>query len=488
MPMASPLPTTASAPATILVIDDHPTNLTVAFEQLESQGFTVATAKTGVSGLQRARVTRPELILLDVMMPGMDGFETCQRLKADPTTQTIPVIFMTALNEVAAQIKGFQAGGVDYITKPIQIETMLARVKTHLQLHHLNQTLEQQVARRTEELSQTIAHLQNTQQELIQSEKIAVLGQLVASIAHEINTPLGIIQGATANILSAFHTTLQQFPTLWATLSPQQQTDFLALLHAALDQPESLSSQAERQLRQHLQTQLTDQGIAAARPIATQLTLLRINTPTPYASLLRDRQATTILAAACQIVMQYQNASHIQQEVERATKIVFALKTYSHQHQFAEYSWHPLTDGLEVALMLYQNRLKQGVTVHRQEAPKLPPIWCNPDEITQVWVNLIDNALYAMNQQGTLEIVIYAEGDRLIATLTDSGSGIPSDIQNRIFEPFFTTKPRGEGSGLGLDIVQQIMHRHQGEIAMTSAPGQTTFTLSFPLSPDQPTV
>lgn len=468
------------------MIDDNPTNLTVAVDQLIDQGFTVATAKTGESGLQRARAIHPSLILLDVMMPGMDGFETCRQLKLDPATQAIPVVFMTALHEAEAQITGFQVGGVDYITKPIQIDTMLARVQTHVQLYHLTQTLEQQVAQRTQELSQALTHLQTTQQDLIQAEKIAVLGQLVASIAHEINTPLGVIRGASANILSAFHATVHQFPTLWASLSPPQQSDFLALLHAALAQPDSLSTQAERQLRRQLQAQLTEQGMAAAGQIATQLTLLRLDTIAPYATIIRDRQATTILDAACQLVTQYQNAKHIQQEVERATKIVFALKTYSHPNRLAEYSWLPLTEGLEVALTLYHSRLKQGVTVRRDEAPDLPPIWCNPDEITQVWVNLIDNALYAMHQQGTLEIAIKTEGDRLVATLTDSGSGIPTDLQDRIFQPFFTTKPRGEGSGLGLDIVQQIMQRHEGGITVTSVPGRTTFTLWFPLALAQP--
>jgi len=118
----------------ILIIDDNSSNLSVINDYLAEQQFKVVIARNGESGFHRAKLTQPNLILLDVMMPGIDGFETCIQLKADRQTAHIPVIFMTALNDVANKVKGFQVGGVDYLTKPFQHEEVLARVKTHLNL------------------------------------------------------------------------------------------------------------------------------------------------------------------------------------------------------------------------------------------------------------------------------------------------------------------------------------------------------------------
>ena len=140
--------------STILVVDDDPINLRVMREQLQGRGFRVATARNGESGLKRADYLRPELILLDVQMPGIDGFETCRRLKAKIRTREIPVIFLTAQAETLAKIKGFDAGGVDYITKPFQEDEMLARVNTHLNLCKLQQQLEARNARLRSEIAE----------------------------------------------------------------------------------------------------------------------------------------------------------------------------------------------------------------------------------------------------------------------------------------------------------------------------------------------
>jgi diguanylate cyclase (GGDEF)-like protein len=134
-----------SQPApTILIIDDNPTNLGVAVDYLESSGFTVLVAQDGSSGLKRAQYARPQLILLDVLMPDMDGFETCRQLKLNPETCDIPVIFMTALSDTHDKVQGFSVGAVDYVTKPMQQEELLARITTHLRIQSLTQQLQQQ--------------------------------------------------------------------------------------------------------------------------------------------------------------------------------------------------------------------------------------------------------------------------------------------------------------------------------------------------------
>ncbi|MEM7348855.1 MAG: response regulator, partial [Chloroflexota bacterium] len=130
--------------ATILIIDDTPTNLGVIVEYLEDYGFEILVARNGEIGLQRAKQASPDLILLDVMMPGIDGFETCHRLKSDPALRDIPVIFMTSLSDTEHKIKGFEVGGVDYITKPIQQSEVLARITTHLRIQTLTKNLQSQ--------------------------------------------------------------------------------------------------------------------------------------------------------------------------------------------------------------------------------------------------------------------------------------------------------------------------------------------------------
>jgi DNA-binding response OmpR family regulator/DNA-binding CsgD family transcriptional regulator len=151
--------TDAGGQPIILIIDDNATNLKVAIAHLEAHGFEVVVARSGESGLGRAQFARPDLILLDVQLPGIDGFETCRRLKADPATATIPVLFMTVRDETPDKVAGFAAGGVDYITKPLQLDEVLARIATHLtirrlqrQLEQQNESLEQRVQERTAEL------------------------------------------------------------------------------------------------------------------------------------------------------------------------------------------------------------------------------------------------------------------------------------------------------------------------------------------------
>jgi len=160
----------SAQPSTLLVVDDTPTNLQVLFDLLKASGYRVAIAKSGNSALQRIPEAQPDLILLDVMMPGMDGFETCRRLKANPATQDIPVIFMTALTETVNKAKGLSLGAVDYITKPVQHEEVLARVRVHLQLRHLTRTLEAQVEHRTAHLTAALTQLTQAQQQLAQNE------------------------------------------------------------------------------------------------------------------------------------------------------------------------------------------------------------------------------------------------------------------------------------------------------------------------------
>jgi DNA-binding response OmpR family regulator len=154
---------------TILIVDDSPTNLGVLFDYLRNSGFKVLVAEDGEGALQRADYARPDIILLDVLMPGLDGFETCRRLKENKETKNIPVIFMTALSDTVDKLKGFEAGAVDYVTKPVEVAEVLARIRTHLTLRNLQKQLQianDTLTEKLQELDRTNVELQRRNTEL----------------------------------------------------------------------------------------------------------------------------------------------------------------------------------------------------------------------------------------------------------------------------------------------------------------------------------
>jgi two-component system, NtrC family, sensor kinase len=396
----------------ILIVDDTPTNLKLLFEMLNSSGYRVSIAKNGESALEKVHDIIPNLILLDVMMPGIDGFETCRRLKANPKTKDIPVIFMTALADTVDKVKGLQLGAVDYITKPIEYEEVLARINVHLELR-------------------------KTQLKLIQKEKMSSLGVLVAGIAHEINNPVNFISG---------------------NLSHAQRyiDDLFKLLHLY----EINTSQPIPEIKDFHQE--------------IELDFIKQDLPQVFASMLVG--------------------------TNRVKKIVQALRVFSRLDE-SEIKSVDLHEGIDSTLMILNNRLKAKSERSEIEVIKnytqLPLVECNAGEINQVFMNILVNAIDAIEEslitkkdsltenKGAIQIYTALTHNQksAIIKISDNGIGMPQDVQIRIFDQFFTTKPVGQGTGLGLAIAHQIIvEKHGGTLEVTSVPKEgSEFIMTIPL-------
>lgn len=463
----------------ILVVDDTPANLRLLVDILTEKGYKARPVPNGRLALTAARNMPPDIILLDIMMPEMDGYEVCRQLKEDQLNRDVPIIFISAVNDVLDKVKAFSIGGVDFITKPFQVEEVLARVETHLSRVLLQKNLQ----KKNEELLEALKQLKTTQDQLILSEKMALLGQLIAGIGHEINTPLGVIRSSIDNVDDFLNKELENLPSFLKQLSSEHEQDFFALIRKANQQALNFSSKEKRQFKKALIRQLDFQEIANAETIADTLVDMGIYDDIEmFFPLFKDPQSPTLLNIAYRVISLKKSTQTISTAIDRAAKVVFALKSYARYDTTGKKVEINITDGIEMALTLYQNQLKQGVEIIRNYQELLPPILCYTDELNQVWTNLIQNALQAIDNRGTLKIDVRQQDGQLVISITDSGGGIPPEVMPRIFEPFFTTKPPGEGSGLGLDIVKKIIEKHQGSIQVESVPGQTTFTVSLPIN------
>jgi signal transduction histidine kinase len=365
-----------------------------------------------------------------------------------PDMQHIPIIFMTALSDVSDKVKGFELGAVDYITKPFQQAEVIARAQTHLKLYRLQQEVQQynadleaQVQHRTQELETVIETLKSTQLQLVQTEKMSSLGQLVAGIAHEINNPVNFIHGNLAH--------------------------------------------AESYMQQMLE------AIAIYRPLAHDIAAkVGVND----ALMAIDEDELDFTQEDFPKLLQSMRTG-----TTRIRDIVSGLRTFSRidESPCKEIDLH---ESIDSTLIILRSRLKSKGEYPEVEVVRnygdLAPIECYSGELNQVFMNIFGNAIDAIQERyhaqlvgaiqpsvGRIEITTQlGEAQTVRITVTDNGIGMSDATRNKIFEPFFTTKNVGKGTGLGLALAYAIVtEKHQGELICTSEVGQgTRFEICLP--------
>jgi PAS domain S-box-containing protein len=353
------------------------------------------------------------------------------------------------------------------------------------EIQELNDNLEQMVAERTKDLQSAIGDLQMAQNRLLQTEKMAALGQLVAGVAHEVNTPIGAIKSSVRNMLRILPSVVTDVPKMLTELDDELAVCFSAMINQSMTNSNSYTSVERRKLQQTIEQLLHDHEIEGAEIIAGNMVDIRVvENIESFIPLFESEDATRILDTAYKLGQLKVNMDNINLAAEKTAKIVFSLKSYSHIQQTDNFVETSLVDNIENILTLFSNQLKHGVELIRQFDinPTMPLL---PDEIGQVWTNIIQNALHAMNNEGKLTIAIEQIGNEIAVRIGDNGPGIPADILPRIFEPFFTSKPKGQGTGLGLDISRRIIEKHNGRVDVQSEPGKTVFNVFLPLTQPQ---
>ena len=436
-------PATRPAAPVVLLVDDQRVNL-ILLRGLLSPDYHLLEADSGAQALALAAADpRPDLILLDIMMPDMDGYEVLRRLRAQPATCEIPVIFVTAMTEENDERVGLTLGAVDYLTKPLRSPILLARVRTQLELKQgrdelqlRNDSLEVAVQQRTQSLSEALAHqrelnqrLEQAQLQLLQSEKMASLGQFAAGVAHEINNPISFVRSNLGTLKTYFE-------------------DVMAVVQAG-----------DAVCRQ-----------AGAGPAGAAVA--------DYQRLCQDKDLPYLREDLVQVL------DESREGLDRVSRIVADLKNFSRFGR-EDWAWVDLHEGLHATFRLMAGQRPPGCEVHLDLAPELPLVKCIAPQMHQVFMNLLTNAVQAMQGRGCIRIATRRlDESRVELRFEDSGPDIAAEHLGRIFDPFFTTQAVGQGMGLGLSISWGIVHRHAGQLtAHNREQGGACFVLQLPLDP-----
>lgn len=424
---------TAGDKAIILVVDDEAHNRNVIAAQLRHEGYEIVSVASGEDALSEIDHRLPDLVVLDVMMPGISGFDVAEILKAESRTANIPIIMLTALSDADSRMAALSNGVEEFLTKPVAKAELVMRVRNLLKLKRYQNALERysallesRVADSAGKLESASHRLSQMESQLLQSEKMSAIGLLAAGVAHEINNPIGFVNanlGTLRNYLEGLLSLLADYETLVEACGKD--------------------SPVMERLRQKRQ--------------AIDIDYVREDAPMLIEESLDG--------------------------LSRVRRIVQDLKRFAHVDLNPTWEMADIHECIDSALNIANNEIKYRAAV-RKSYGDLPQVECLPSQLGQVFLNLLVNAAQAIpdDVRGEIDIRTGVSGESVWIEIADNGRGISPEHQGRIFDPFFTTKPVGEGTGLGLSLSYGIVKTHNGMIAVCSEPGKgTIFHISLPL-------
>ena len=356
--------------------------------------------------------------------------------------------------------------------------------RTGRELREKNVIIEDQKAK----VEAAFAELQRSQQQLVQSEKMATLGTLAAGVAHELNNPAAAANRASQQlqqVMENFERAREELNKL--NLTPEEKTLMMNLAKTAREAVTSKQKigaleMVEREAE--IEDWLEEMQFGEVREHASSLGAMGFD-KTSLEKLSDGQNMDTfkiLLLWAAHVYPMHTLISDIKEGTGRISEIVGALKNYSYLDK-APVQDIDIHEGIENTLIILRSKLKNGITVKREYAEDIPRITAYGSELNQVWSNILDNAISAMNGKGEIIIRTCRQQDTIEVEIQDNGPGIPENIQTRIFDPFFTTKPPGKGTGLGLSTSYSIVvDNHKGNLAVQSRPGQTVFRVRLPIS------
>jgi signal transduction histidine kinase len=536
-------------PKKILYVEDNPDNRVLVRVILESEGYTIVDAEDGLAGIEMAIKEQPALILLDVNLPGVDGYEVGVILKSFPTLSATPIIAVTAYAMEGDRERALAAGCDGYIKKPIDPDLFPAQVAEFLQgkreqlnarqeapyLKELNERLVYRMVKQIEELQRLSSHFAKRATELEQIhlafsnitsevDVAALLNRLLPPLAAAISaTRLSVellepssvrvsVDGrrpdVPVSVLGRNGTGPRELMEVEWTVPLTVHGREMGLLTAACVLPGEAKAEEEHLLRivankvaiaienarlyegvqrqmaelQQAQAQLIQSAKLAAIGELAANVAHELNNPLTtvlgFASVM-----TEVLAPGAPL---REEADLIVAEAGRARDIVRDLLDFSRQRKFVVEPAHlGMTVSQVVTLVRTMNPV--GVNIVEEYAPELPLVEVDPARMKQVFLNLINNAISAMPRGGHLRVRTCATEETVDVVFDDSGIGIPAENLGRIFEPFFTTKPDVSGTGLGLSVSLGIVRQHGGTIDVVSEVGKgSTFTVKIPRTPPSP--
>jgi|GEM_PF-2093056 len=372
-----------------------------------------------------------------------------------------------------AQRLGETLRGYDSVNK-VLAERNAELEAAEASLKKLNANLEDRVKERTASLEGTLRDLKLAQEGVEMSAKMALLGRLTASIAHDLNTPLGAIRSSAGLALEKMDGLFAEALAAFIDLDGEEREAVFAILARGCVAARRLDAIEDRKIKRALADEFEARGIPDADALADYVVSMDARDLADRIEILVLAGKGRLIEICAQLSEIVRSEAIVLEAANKAASTVAALANYSRIENLERMGKVRLVEEINSLITLYYSKLKRSVSLEKRFLAD-DPVAGHRDELNSVWMNLMNNALQAMDYKGVLEIETRREGEEIVVSFTDSGPGIPKKNKAKIFTPFFTTKVQGEGTGLGLDICRRIVERHGGSIGFETRPGRTTF-------------